>query len=275
MVVAYAGSSCAFSIDGVRMEQLHGIPTVNMGIGAGLGSNMLTQLALGVCRDGDTLVVALEPALITRPFRPLLSASQLAYGLGEPHLLQDPAKPSAFNIRLADLLDLRPDGIRSCTILGKVLLHDPIFRYRLEDVNPSGYEWTEVRPTIYGPPEQLPHLSPDARRLFAFLQHYSAAHHLTLRYSLPWVFSSPEAVHARRLETVGLVRDIGEFMPVLRDPILGPRTERDFFADTSYHLSREGAALRTDDLARQLKGNLVWDEASLGAIERELRADMR
>src|SRR4051812_23244305 len=81
--VVYGGSSCAFSIDGERLEERFGRPTVNMALGAALGPAMLTNVAVGACRDGDTLVIALETGLLTTPFKPLMSATHLAYALGE------------------------------------------------------------------------------------------------------------------------------------------------------------------------------------------------
>ena len=38
-VVVFGGSSCGVSIDGERMLDHHGLPTVNMGLGAGMGAD--------------------------------------------------------------------------------------------------------------------------------------------------------------------------------------------------------------------------------------------
>jgi hypothetical protein len=261
--VVYGGSSCAFSIDGQRLEDRFGRPTVNMALGAGLGPAMLTNLALPACREGDTLIVALEPGLITTPFKPLMSATHLAYAMGERGLLFNPARLPGDAQWPGELFTLRPDATRTVSILGKLLTRQPMYRYKIEEVEPSGYQWTEVRVPISGPPDQGPHLSDDARALFAHLRQHAAAHRLTLRYSLPWCFSAPELAAGRRSENIALIREIQRFTPVLRDPALGVQTDREWFADTPHHLSRAAAQTRTDSLGEQLKADAVWEEGAL------------
>ncbi len=269
-VVVYGGSSCAFSIDGERLEERYALPTVNMAAGAGLGAAMLTQLALPACREGDTLVVALEPALITRPATRLMSATHLAYALGERELLDFPGHHpglSRFTRLPAELLNLRPDGSRTCALLGKLALRQRLYHYRIEEVEPSGYQWTDIRLPISAPAEQGLALSADARELLAFLQRHTAERHQPLRYSLPWTFCPADLAAQRRRLNVALIREIGELMPVLRDPALGVQTDTARFADSVYHLTREAARLRTDALGEQLTHDHVWTEASLAEAE--------
>lgn len=269
--VVYGGSSCAFSIDGERLEERFGRPTVNMALGAGLGPAMLTNVAVPACRDGDTLVVALEAGLITTPFKPLMSATHLAYALGERDLLRNPAGTAESGQLASELFTLRPDATRTVSVLGKLLTRQPLYRYRIEEVEPSGYQWTDVRGPIFGPPTQGPHLSADGRSLFAYLKLHAAAHRLTLRYSLPWTFSAPDLAQARRRENIALVREIGEFMPVLCDPVLGVQIDRGWFADTPHHLARAAAEMRTDALGEQLKTDAIWNEAALAETEAALQ----
>ena len=66
----FGGSSCAFSINGERMLARHGIPMVNFGLAAGHGPKVLTEEALSHLSRGDTLLIALEPALVTETLEP-------------------------------------------------------------------------------------------------------------------------------------------------------------------------------------------------------------
>src|SRR5262245_31335164 len=51
--VIFGGSSCTTSIAPRRMLELHGLPAVNMGLGAGMGAKILTRNALQAVRPGD------------------------------------------------------------------------------------------------------------------------------------------------------------------------------------------------------------------------------
>src|SRR5687767_13111862 len=63
----FGGSATEFSIDGERMVLAHNLPTVNCGRAAGMGAGVLTESVLQQVRAGDTLIVSLEPALLTKP----------------------------------------------------------------------------------------------------------------------------------------------------------------------------------------------------------------
>src|SRR5688572_19597514 len=66
-IVVFGGSSCTTSIDGARMVELHRLPVVNLGLHGGMGARILTLYGLAHVRSGDTLIVALEPDLLTQP----------------------------------------------------------------------------------------------------------------------------------------------------------------------------------------------------------------
>jgi hypothetical protein len=61
-----------------------------------------------------------------------------------------------------------------------------------------------------------------------------------------------------------------EFVPVLRDPILGANTHVNHFSDTIWHLNEEGSALRTDGLAGQLFDLQTWGVEELQRLFKEL-----
>jgi hypothetical protein len=57
--------------------------------------------------------------------------------------------------------------------------------------------------------------------------------------------------------------EVSEFIPVLRDSRLGAYTVREHFSDTSLHLTEEGATLRSDEFAEQVKDWKVWTHEEL------------
>ena len=58
--VFIGGSSCAFQIDAGLLTK-KGIPSVNMGMHAGMGSRATAAFGLSVVNPGDTIVWAFEP----------------------------------------------------------------------------------------------------------------------------------------------------------------------------------------------------------------------
>ena len=89
-ILIYGGSSCTFSVDGERLlEQFH-LPVVNYGFGASLGPMVLTEAVMNQVRPGDTLIMAVEPGLLTSPFDPPATGIQFAFAEHHPGLGDSP-----------------------------------------------------------------------------------------------------------------------------------------------------------------------------------------
>src|SRR5689334_1425237 len=102
-ILVLGGSSCATSIQGSRLRSQHGLPVANLGLGAGMGTTVLTHYALDVLRPGDTLIVALEPGMLISPVEMEPLGVQFALAIGQPSLARQNGRvdwPSA-------LMDLR------------------------------------------------------------------------------------------------------------------------------------------------------------------------
>ncbi|MCX6902366.1 MAG: hypothetical protein NTW03_02565 [Verrucomicrobia bacterium] len=244
------------------MLEKHGLPVANMGMVAGLGTKLLTRWALSEAEPGDTLIVALEPRLLTEPLTHTSAAVQFSYLLRAPQWLRK-LDGSAGLALPSQLLMLRPGGYHVFTLLAKGCAGAPLYRYQARDVHASGWLQTPLRLSFDSPPLHGPHLSAEAVQLLRRLSEYCAARHIRLAYSLPWRFTPPDQVEMFQQQNITFLLQVAAFFPVLKDPELGAHSVREHFADTAWHLTGEGSAARTDSLARQIQRWEVWSLAEL------------
>jgi hypothetical protein len=262
--LAVGGSSCAFSVDGQRLLRLHGIPTVNMGLGAGLGAKLLVEWTVEQTRPGDTLVIAFEPGLLTSEVDPTAFSLQFSYLLRSTRWIEGELEPH-FPVVPASLLALRPGGYHVATLLGKVVQRRRLFRYESDDVHPDGLTQTPVRASDTTPGHNI-HLSRSGRILLTSLRDWCRTNQVRVCYSLPWAWCAPEGVNAFRLRNAKFLLEVSEFLPVLEDRAVGAQTDHDLFADTSWHLNEHGVVLRTDALAEQLRDWRIWNTNELRSL---------
>jgi hypothetical protein len=263
-VLVYGGSSCAFSINGERILGERGLPVVNMGLGAGYGARFLTRWALSEARPGDTLIVALEPGLLSGDLTDTTDAVHLSYALHQPGLLRNLDNSATFSLA-SQLLMLRPGGSHLITLVAKIAGGKPLFRYRLKDINPSGWMQTSVRLPVDSP-GPAGALSAQGRGFLKDLAEYCRQRNVRLAYSIPWEFTHPDDQVSFQAQNAAFLLRVAELMPVLKDPTLGVCTNRAYYADTGWHLTEEGSNLRSDSLGRQLKEWSTWTEAELRAL---------
>ncbi len=258
-IVIFGGSSCATSINGERMLERNSLPLVNLGLNAGMGAKILTRYALHSLRTGDTLIMAMEPDLLTVPLNLEPLGVQFSLATGNAELLRNHGRiswPSA-------LLDLRPGGYHTFTLLGKIAFRQPLYRYEPREFHASGWQEVIVKREFPLPPAANLTLSKDAKELLTFIRTFCAQRGVRVAYSLPWGYRPPANRAPQQLENLNFLYQVSEFLPVLRQPSLGVHTVRDHFADTPWHLTTEGAALRTDELAGQIKVWETWSRAEL------------
>ena len=265
--IVCGGSSCAFSLDGERLLERHGLPVANFGLMAGTGAKTLVLFAREALQTGDTLVLALEPGLFTERFAPTSLGVQFSFAVGHPEWITDEQFGSTSASRLAAVLALRPGGYHLITMIGKLVQHRPLYRFRLSDVRPGGWLQTDVRLPINGPPGHGPDLSPDARLFLGKLRDWCDSQGIRLVYSLPWAYAPPAKAAAFQRDNAAFLLQMMEFMPALKDPRLGAYPVVEHFSDTAWHLDAMGAALRTDSFAEQLKSWSVWTRAELHRIK--------
>lgn len=260
------GSSCHTSIDPARLLREKNLRVVNMGLTAGLGVKFLTAWGLRECRPGDTLILALEPDLLTAPFTDPSLALQLSSALDAPELLTPPwlDAPAASNWRSA--LALRPGAYHAFTLLGKVLHGRPLYRYQLADVKEAGWLQITLHRDIPSQKPRTANLSKDAHGMLAWLRDWSEKNRIRLAYSMPWAYVADSDTSALRAQNRNFLLQVAAYIPVLKDAKLGVHNVHRDFADTALHLTPAAAALRMDSLCDQVAQWSVWAPAELGFV---------
>ncbi len=258
-IVVFGGSSCRASIKGEQMLREHGLPTVNLGLSVGMGPKVLTRYAFQFLRPGDTLVMALEPGVFAESMELPDHAVQFAFASRETALLRD-GKPMNWP---AILLDLRPGAYHIFTLLGKIVLRLPAFRYPQTDLHADGWQEIADRRSFVDAGPAPAKLSEEGRAWLAHIRDACSQRGVRVCYSLPWYYTSPSLVDSVRRQNAKYLLQVAEFLPVLKDPMLGVDPVREHFADTALHLNACGATERTDQLSRELKAWEIWSPGEL------------
>jgi len=269
-VLVFGGSSCTFSLDGERLLNQFHLPVVNYGYGAEVGPMVLTEAVMSQVRPGDTLIVAVEPGLLTGPFAAPAAGVQFAFALQHPGWVIHPAFSGPADGWFHALAALRPGSYHAFTLLGKIAGHRPLMRYAITDFNPSGFAQTKVRLPITGPPGHGPELSADTRAMLRQVRAWCDQRQVRVAYSLPWGYTPPDAKTAFQKSNIDFLRQVNEFIPVLKDPLLGADTNAEHYADTVWHLSGTGSALRTDAFGAELKNWDLWTDPELRRLKAQL-----
>jgi hypothetical protein len=264
-VVVFGGSSTTFSVVGEQLLEEFGVPGVNRGLAVGMGVKVTTLNAIKDLRRGDTLIMAIEPEqMAAAPATTSLAAQfSVASGHGEwvtGSWLSVPGMPI-----VSALLALRPGGYHTVTLAGKIAQRRALYRYSAADARASGWVRTDVRlpMTITAGPTGV---SEEFRAYLRALAAWTRDRGIRLAYSLPTAYvpaSQEREFQARNLE---LLLEIGDMLPVLREPGLGTDSNPAHFADTGWHLNAEGSRLRTAALGRALR---AWDVWSLDDLRHE------
>ncbi len=255
-LVIYGGSSCLFSIDAIRLLRERHLPAVNAGLGAGMGARVLTQFAFSQAKRGDTLVVALEPDLLADSLEPPSLGIQFSMAMGHPEWLDGLDAPRF--PRLNAVLALHPGGFHFFTLIGKCFSGKPLYRYSAAEVDAAGWEQTPIRlPVRPLEPPKIP-LTMAVKQWLKALKDDCGRKGILPVYSLPWGFVPPESLPQVQNANIGLLLEIMEFMPVLKDPRLGCYSNKESFADTCWHLVPVAAGFRTGELADQIQNQRFW-----------------
>lgn len=255
------GSTTLFAIDAAMLEERHDLPAVNLGIAAGFGPDVCAGLGFAALQRGDRLVVCIEPSMLATQAGPTASGTQLAAALGRPELVSWGGGPNLLQ-RTLNPATILPGGYHLITLLGKLTLGRPLFRYTLEDSRPGGFQVTPERrdfaEAIRNEKVAL-RLSHEGRGLLQRIRDEAVARGVSVAYVLPWAYADPDAAENRRESNDALLDEIGEILPVLREPQLGVHTVLADFADSAQHLTEDAARRRTEVFARTLQS---WDKVT-------------
>jgi hypothetical protein len=250
------GSSCAFSIDPEIIEASCGHPAFNLGLPVAAGAKFLLHQALAKARPGDTLVVCLEPDLLTFPgdFKPGTFSFGLATLNGDPSAA---VGGTSFDreLTLRDCLNLsRPGPSHLATLIGKTAAGKGLYRYTRDDLRYRGRVETSVREP--GLPRSgtktADQLLPAARDLLTTFRQAADRKGVHLAYSMPWMLTAESAAAANRAANRRILDAIDPILPVLDDGWLGVSTDPAHFSDSGLHLTAEGSRLRSAGLSKAL-----------------------
>jgi len=243
------------------MLERHKLPVLNLGFAAGMGANVLTRYALETLQPGDTLVVALELGLLSGPVELEPLGVQFLLASGHSELLRDNGQiPWA-----TALLDLRPGGYHVFTLLGKVLLGQPLYRYAPAEFETGGWHKVAARRDLGVPVVTTNKLSSAGRAWLVKIRDECLRRNVRVACTIPWQFCMPEDLGALQRQNLQFLREMSAVLPVLREPSLGTHAVREHFADTDMHPTAEAAGLRTDELAAAIKSWTPWTDAEIQA----------
>lgn len=232
-VVAVAGGSgTGAAIRAAEASESLGVPVLNLGLGAGMGAQVIGEAALAELRSGDTLVLALEPALLSGDLAPPPLGIQFAWCMGSPEWIHPDGRwaPVA-----ASALQLRPGARHLTSLLAKLALRRPLYRYQQQQVAADGSVLMREAREFPGEDSSQFRLSDAARRwLDAFIDRCEARGVRCL-YTLPMIYCDEREAASRRRDLEGFLDQVGRHLPVVRTASLGINTRREDFADTPYH----------------------------------------
>jgi hypothetical protein len=252
------GSTTTFGIDAELMHKEYNLPVANLGLHAGMGPDACVGLGFIALERGDTLILSLEPGMLTTDDGVVSTrlGSKLALRLQKPELINW-RKGFPYSVA-ATPTQLQPGGYHFMTMLGKLALSKPLYRYRIEDMRPGGLQTTtERRPMAtsnnFEPAESAYLLSPAACTFLEAVKEEAYRRGINLAYVLPWSYAPLVLSVKYRAVNKKFLNEVQRFMPILNEPEVGVHVVEDDFADSGQHLTANAASRRTSTLARRLK----------------------
>jgi hypothetical protein len=246
-LVFIGGSSTAFQID-AELLTAAGIPTVNMGMHAGMGTKANAAFGLSSAKPGDTVIWAFEigrmsaPPEITALGYQALLATGVMFGSGLEKV------PLSTINWLEALQSLRPGLAHTASMIAKILSGGHLYRYQVSLIRPGGSITTDERREVGG--ADIAPRRPDEQtirwitKMTSFLDRY----HSSSAYLLPLEYYSPGDRRAGQLQNRRFLQELSHTLPVVPDPALGVETDKKSFADTVSHLTEAARLQRTRHL---------------------------
>ena len=247
-VLVVGGSSVSFSIRPDLLRDEFGLEVLNMGLPAGAGRGLHCEWALQEVRAGDTVVLSFESTGWTDAEEALVTP------LGSQFWFLTIGPTYGWQSRLGELgvkeryqwTDVRPGGKHLVTLATKVAFRQPLFRYDERNLRKGGYlagtpGWG-IQPS--GGLQKLK-LAPLQKELLIAMRERIEDKEAQLMISLPWRLTKGKLLPEQRELNRQLITELEEYAPVLVDSRLGACAQQDWYADTVWHLTEEGAKARS------------------------------
>ncbi|MDB4387591.1 hypothetical protein N9Z15_05250 [Akkermansiaceae bacterium] len=238
-------SACAFGIDAATFQEASKTATFNLGGTRQMGMEIFMAETLRQTKSGDVIVLICNPKLLAEGPSPRLTKA------GAQMVLTMPSDTSASDVITAS----RPGFNHLITHGAKIALRRPAFAYRIEDYRAGGLITTEERPGQSGKNEIFEMSPSEIASAKETLEHW--ADHCekagaSLVYLMPLEFTAPEALEQNRQRKDALRLEFAENISSVHFPE-PPRqacsSEASLFADTLFHLTEEGAASFSREVA--------------------------
>ena len=251
------GSTTTFGIDAEYIEREYNLPIANLGLHVGMGPEACIGLGLSALRKGDTLVLSLEPAAFTADYPEDSNlGSKLALLLGRPEVTtwdgRNPQLEFARSLAIA-----APGGYHVMTMLGKLALRMPLYRYNIENLQPGGLQVTDEKREFatqlsFSSPDQVALTSSQGVQLLKNAQLAAKTKGIKLVYVLPWSYWPRESAPQRRAANTAFLESLDQHTQVLFEKAVGVHSEVKDFADSGQHLTQAAARARSSQLAEHL-----------------------
>lgn len=250
------GSSTAFSIDPVIIEEITGYPTINLGLPVASGARYILHQALREANSGDIVIIGTEPDLLTNPGQEA-SPSKLGFALeARRGSIHEAAGGSTFDrhVTIPDYLKLSRPGVQYLITLTGRTFTGKGYRYKIPDIRPGGLIHTPIRDLSIRPqnPRGITQLHPEGQALLETFVAMAKKKNVRVAYSLPWSFSAADTVEKNRENNRELLENINVIIPVIEDGYSGAMEHLDNFSDAPRHLSAAGSAARSRAIAISL-----------------------
>lgn len=252
------GSTTTFGIDAQSLERDRNLPVANLGLHAGMGPDVCAGFGFAALQKGDTLIVSIEPSMLCEEDSdPTGLGVLMAWALREPALVNW-SRPLDGWRHVANPAKLQPGGYHVVTMLGKLALKQPLYRYTIDDARSGGLQVTSERraSVLMAPaPDAIGEmkLSKSGHALLAKIRDQTTLSGVRVAYVLPWAYAPDDEAGNLRLANKQLLDEIAAYFPVILEPQLGVWTEPGDFADSRQHLTEEAALNRSKHLGPALR----------------------
>lgn len=264
--VAAGGSSTRTSIDPALLLEEFNIPLVNAALHAGFGMAVHMEGALPYLRRGDTLILSLEPLLLSST-----KSAKGSHGTTGAKFFATHLQTGLPHTELADwneedaLRILRGNSYQIIVRILRELLFEKSYRYTPEELHESGWLEVQLRCKLATPRFPLEARMRNAmptRWSLDFLRRivsWGHEHGVRVIYALPRSYAQEKT----RCYYAAFALRIMDVMPVLRDRALGADPDPDHFSDTINHANTAGTQLTTREWGRALAEEDFWTREEL------------
>ena len=159
-------------------------------------------------------------------------------------------KGESFSSSASDLTKFQAGGGHAITMIGKLAMGLPLYRYSSINSQPGGLQVTDERRnftigTVTTNEGVTLSLSSEAAALLANIRQEAKRRGIRAVYVLPWAYAGEQPAKIQRQGNSHFLDQVAAIIPVVREAGLGVHTERQDFTDSGRHLTYQAAKNRS------------------------------